>query len=132
MPLYPVLEDFGSLDTTGISKELKTFLDSFSETVMKWKLDQKMMNSASVFSLILFKNDVESNWKDKMKTEFFVSDEVPLFASKIYGEPTFIGEEIIVPVRFECKSGSLDARLHVDFASEFKIGQIVILRWGKR
>lgn len=131
-PLFPVLDSFGSLDTTGITSDLKTFLDGFSESVIKWKLEISMMNQASAFSLILFKNDVESAWKEKMGIPFLVTEELPLFTSKIYGEPTFIGDEIIVPVRFECKSGSLDIRLHIDSSDQFKIGQIVILRWGKQ
>ena len=130
-PLYPNLTGFGSLDTREISIELKAFLNKFSESVKKWTLDEKLMEADSLFSLILFKYDVEENWKTFFGRDFNVDEKNPLFESFIYGEPFIAETNVIVPVRFKTNKEHLDLHLYVNTSGDFKITQILIEKWGK-
>lgn len=131
IPLYPSISGFGSLNTTEISAELKKFLDEFSNSVAAWKLESSYMKTSSVFSLVVFKYDVEHKWKSFFGKDFEISEENPLFSSFFYGEPFFEEQSIIVPVRFKNESGFIDIHLYIDKSDEFKVVQIFIQNWGK-
>ena len=115
-PVYPFLEDFGSLDTTNLSNELREFLDSFCSKICTWEFDDSLMDSNYVFSLILFKYDVEQLYNNS-KIQF---------SDYIYGEPFIDKDVITAPVRFSTNDVTLDISVYVDKSSSFKINQIVI------
>ncbi len=132
-PVYPILEGFGSLDTSDISAELRTFLDSFCTSVAAWSFSQELFTSESAFVLPLFMYDVKMQWKEAFSKDFpDVEAENPLFSSWLYGEPFADGSEFQIPVRLFCAYGYLDVLLYVRSASQFKIDALLIQKWGKK
>ncbi|MGP1458670.1 MAG: hypothetical protein ACTTKL_05105 [Treponema sp.] len=69
-PEYPFLPGFGKLDTAGISKELLQFLEGFCASVSVWDIRAEDFADSSIFSAVLFKNDVEKSWKAVFGTAF--------------------------------------------------------------
>lgn len=128
-PVYPGLEGFGSLDTSEITQELSVFLEKVAASIASWPLDSKYMEKDSLFSLILFKSDVEKSWKNEFGNSFPEGDRV--FDSLIFGEPFVESEAVLVPVRFFHKKNYLDLELYIYTGDKFSIGQILINRWGK-
>lgn len=131
LPIYPSLSGFGSLDTTEINSELKNFLVKFADSVCSWKLDSSLVKESSVFSLVIFKNDVENNWESFFGKKFEITDDISIFDSYIFGEPFAEENSVIVPIRFKNSSGYLDIHLFIDKTDGFKIAQIFIQNWGK-
>lgn len=132
-PIYPILEDFGSLDTSGITKELRVFLDEFCNNVASWKTDALNIKSSSLFSLILFKYDLESKWSENFGVSFpEINEDSKIFDSWFYGEPFINDNEIQLPVRLICNSGIVDLKLFIDSSENFKIDGIQIIKWEKK
>lgn len=149
-PVYPVLPGFSSLNTSLLLPSLRSFLDGFCSSLTKWKLDTSSFESSSIFSLALFKYDVETQWKDFFAVDFPElqsenesskdaadsktpsEDEPLLFSRWLYGEPFFDEETVEIPVRFYVAkgSGSIDVLLFVSKETE-KLNQIQIQRWNK-
>ena len=146
--IFPYLSGFGSLDTTGISKELSEFLEKFCTAVSEWKISADFFAEDSLFSLVLFKNDVEKLWKDIFNTDFPANNLIKndksnekrmesqkVFISYIYGAPFTENSGVFVPVRFYAQKGIVDAALFIENSgeasekSEVKIRQIQIIKW---
>lgn len=135
--IYPAIKGFGSLDTTSISSELYTFLESFSQSISLGKIDESLFNSKSVFSYVLFENDLIKIWEDLFgldmpsfseEKEKNILDSEKVFTSWVYGKPILFDSEIQVPVRFIKKSKFIDILM---FLSNDKIDQIQITQWGE-
>lgn len=142
--LYPLLQGFGSLDTAGISNELATFLTAFCASISVWNFRAEDFADSSIFSVVVFKTDVEKSWKPVFGTEFPIRHEkaaeaqreysgdetasngksVPeppkqtLFLSYIYGAPFAEDGGALVPVRFYAENGILDAALFIDMTAD--------------
>jgi len=145
--IFPYISGFGSLDTAGISKELSEFLEKFCADVSVWRISEDFFSKDSLFSLILFKNDMEKSWKDVFSTDFPVqglnenkdrdeksAESQKVFISYVYGAPFVEDGGVFVPVRFYAKSGIADVALFIDINgetpenSEIKIRQIQIIK----
>lgn len=136
LPIYPHIQGFGSLDTSELSSELKTFLNEFCVSVSEWNLKDVKVDENAVFSLVLFKNDVEEIYKQE-KGEKFSSSTVETtengealkakyFDRWLFGEPFFDENYVQVPIRFFRKDWTLDVEVYVETGAEFKILQIVV------
>lgn len=128
--IYPYLEGFGNLDTTEINSDLMNNLKSFCNSVCSWNLSLEQIASENSFFMILFKNDVESNWKNYFKVEFEVPTQGNLFDSFLIGTPFLEDSVIDFPVRFFCSFGYVDIRVSYLSENLSKINQLKILRWG--
>lgn len=129
--VYPFLPGFGSLDTSGMTAEYREFLESFCSSVAEWKMPEDKFEEGFLFSLALFKYDIENGWETFFGKEFpSDSDVFPVFSAWIFGEPFFDEENIQTPVRFYCADGSVDVLL---FSGNdgFRMNQIMIQRWTK-
>lgn len=144
--IYPSLEGLGSLDTSAISSEMRSFLDKTCNAISKWNLSSVTMSSASEFSLILFKYDVERFWSliykkpfpeiippppalsQEQSTENKMPEPEGIFSSWLYARPFFDESTIEVPVRFYSSEGSLDIVLYVETDSSFSVSQIEIVK----
>lgn len=132
-PVYPILEDFGSLDTSGISRELRAFLDEFCNNVAVWKIEALNIKSSSLYSLVLFKYDIENQWSENFSKDFpEINEDSKIFDSWFYGEPFINDSEIQLPVRLLCSYGFVDLKLFIDSSENFKIDGIQIIRWEKK
>lgn len=129
-PVYPSLNGFGSLDSTQLVPEAKQIVEKIAENIIFWNFDESLFEKNSVFSLILFKYDVENGWKEKFGADF-PSGEERKFSVYYCGEP-FIEEDFIsVPLRFKNSKGFVDVRIFIDRSQNFKIAQILVKKWGK-
>lgn len=157
-PVYPNLDGFGSLDTSGIPDEIKLSVTSFSENLCTLSANDELMMAGSVYELALFESDLKNEWK-KVFLEDFPSapedkktkegeskdkeaqkegeDQEPLEPEK----PKFVFDSYIIgngfeqnslyelPVRFNCSKGFVDVMLYYYRESvNWKINQIKILR----
>lgn len=130
-PVYPSLEGFGSLDSTQLSPEAKSSVEKFVKSVISWNFDESLMEKTSIFSLVLFKYDIESGWKNSFGSEFPSDAEKELFSSYYFGEPFVEEESLSLPVRLKNSMGFVDIQLFIDKTENFKISQILIKKWGK-
>lgn len=132
-PVYPYLEGFGSLDTTSISKDMRAFLDETYRCLSKWQIQSLKMQDSSAFSAILFKYDVEKLWEQNFGDKFPVlQDDMPLFTSRLYGEPFIDDSEVQIPVRLYANRGHLDILLYFTSLTPYKIDSIQIKSWGRK
>lgn len=130
-PVYPSIDGFGSLDSTKISPEVKKIVDSFAQNVISWNFDENLIQKNSIFSLAMFKYDVESGWKNNFNEDFPLTAEKKLFSSYYCGEP-FVDEEFLsVPLRFKTPKKFIDVQIFIDKTENFKITQILVKKWGK-
>ena len=130
-PVYPSLDGFGSLDSTKISPEVKKIVDSFAQNVISWNFDESLIQKNSIFSLAMFKYDVESGWKNNFNEDFPLTAEKKLFSSYYCGEP-FVDEDFLsVPLRFKTPKKFIDVQIFIDKTEDFKITQILVKKMGK-
>ena len=130
-PVYPSLSGFGSLDSTQISPEAKSTVENFVKNIISWNFDENLVSKNSVFSLILFKYDIENGWKNGFGEEFPSDSEKKLFSSYYFGEPFVEEDSLLVPVRLKNSKGFVDIQLFIDKTENFRITQILIKKWGK-
>ncbi len=130
--IYPCLEGFGSLDTTEINSILMNSLLSFCDSICSWNFSINQIESTDAFFLILFKHDVESDWKARFKKEFSLNSQNRLFDSFIVGKPFFEDSAIEIPIRFFCEYGYLDVKVSYLNDSFEKIEQLKIVGWGTK
>ncbi|MDE5898227.1 MAG: hypothetical protein K2H09_03055 [Treponemataceae bacterium] len=141
--IFPRLPGFGSLDTTLLSTELADFLNAFCASAAKWQFSAAQFEPEALFSLILFRHDVQTAWQDKFGVPFPPeshaaeegADEQPshaVFDSWIFGKPFIDGSDFEIPVRFICKSGFIDVSVFIAQKTDFYINQLQILKWGKK
>ncbi len=130
--IYPVLDGFGSLDTSSVSKELKTSLDKACTSISKWKVSELNVNSKNAYTAVLFKYDIENEWKNNFKASFpAVEDGAELFSTWLYGNPFAEDDCIQIPVRFFSRYGTVDVLLFFD-ASNYHINEIQIQKWERK
>ncbi len=130
-PVYPSLDGFGSLDSTQISPEAKTVIEKFVGNIILWDFDENLVKKNSLFSLVLFKYDIENGWKSNFAEDFPSDAEKKLFNVYYYGEPFVDEEALSVPVRLKNSKGFVDIQIFIDKTENFKISQILIKKWGK-
>lgn len=130
--IYPFLQDFGSLDTSSISSDLEVYLDDLCSLISQWNLESIKCDENSIFSLALFKNDVEHLWKKEFVEEFPIFDKesltednkIIIFNEWIFGQPFFSEDSIQVPIRFYCKNGSVDVKIYIKNDLNYLVEQI--------
>lgn len=130
-PVYPSLEGFGSLDSTQISPEVKSAIEKFIGNIISWNFDENLVGENSIFSLVLFKYDIENGWKNNFEEDFPSDAEKKLFSTYYYGEPFVEEESVSVPIRLKNSKGFVDIQIFIDKTENFKISQILIKKWGK-
>lgn len=114
-PVYPTLPGFGSLNDSAISGELRGFLLECVDALSEWDLGALKINKDKLFSLVLFKNDVEKKFSE------------PHFDNYLLGEPFFGAATIQVPIRLfvgeKAAGKSIDVILEVCRADGNTISQ---------
>lgn len=130
-PVYPFLEDFGSLDTTLIVPDVKTVLDGFCGAVCRAENADSFMARGCLYQLALFYRDGDlalpetspDAESDEKKPAF------SFFDTYFYGQPYVTGETYEVPVRFVGKKRSMDVLVFLlKEADAWKIDELRILR----
>lgn len=130
--IYPILEGFGSLDNSAISSELSDFLKEFCNMICKWEFKGEVFEDDCLFTVVLFKNDIENLWKNVTGKEFKVVPDEKLFDSYITGEPYFEDNQVQVPVRFTCeKKYFLDLQVYITADEAIKINQLKLVDFNK-
>jgi|GEM_PF-1353115 len=116
-PIYPEIENFGSLDVRGVSAEQWKTINGFCEAVMNDKDADIFMTEEGLASLVLFYADMRDISGQK---------ENQACVSWLPGKP-FISDELYqVPVRFIYKEYDIDLMLYLDASAGWKIDQIQI------
>jgi hypothetical protein len=137
-PVYPYLEDFGSLDTSSISSDMRTLLDGFCTAVIRFQPADQYMVRDSLFSLILFNYDLVKGCQDhfgvdlrQKKTGDSEKKETvrQFFTSWLYGAPYIDDTGFEIPVRLICGSGSVDLDVFITTGTDTKINQLRIVSW---
>lgn len=130
-PVYPFLEDFGSLDTTHIEPAVRTVLDGFCGAVCRAESADSFMAQGCLYQLALFYRDgglalpetSPDAEADEKKPAF------SFFDTYFYGQPYVTGETYEVPVRFAGKKRSMDVLVFLLKESDaWKIDELRILR----
>ncbi|MCK9170907.1 MAG: hypothetical protein M0P01_10885 [Treponema sp.] len=131
VPVYPAVDGFGSVDTSLISPELKTALESACGTISAQKSADPLMADGCLYSYVLFLSDLKTGWKEKFGEDIPDADSSGnLFTKEIYGAP-FIDDDYEVPVRFECKKGYVDILIcFIKNDNGYRIHQLIIQKWG--
>ena len=145
-PVYPELNDFGSLDTSSLAPFVQEKVLKFSADLSSniYSGPEKYFYEPYKFNYLFFRNDFIEGWKNYFKKDFpytledtkQTDDEgnpvkISLFSKYILGQP-FIGAEIIsLPVRFYCQEGKIDVTLYISNDNKSLIYQITIDRWVK-
>lgn len=138
MPVYPEMENFGSLDIRNLKQSLKETVDNFSKSLSSniYSGPETFFDEKYRFNYIFFKNDFISQWKKYFNQDFPYTEkndkEIELFTNWIIGQP-FIGPDVTsLPLRFYCQEGTIDVTLYISNKSKNMIYQITIDRWGKK
>ena len=130
-PVYPSIEEFGSLDTSNLKVSVKNKIDSFLEafTSEEHSGADAFFNKKYLFNYIFFINDFESGWKKNFSK---VIPKAPdLFTKWIFGQP-FNGSDIIqIPVRFYTSCGTIDMTMFINSTGKNDFYQITIDRWDR-
>lgn len=149
-PVFPSIENFGSLNITNLPENLKKNLNDFCKAISEniYSGPEKFIENKYIFNYVFFKNEIIDGWNIFFEEEFPVKPEdfeekqaekseeevkkelpPPVFSKWYLGEP-FIGEELIeIPVRFFSKKGNIDVTIFMNTTNENSIYQIVINRW---
>ena len=132
-PVYPFIDGFGSLDTSLVTQDIRTVLDTFCRSVSTGLSADVCMADGCLYSYVLFADDLKSGWKSSFGEDIpEVSENAPLFTRMIYGAPFIDDADYEIPVRFECRKGYIDLLLYFGkTAGGYKINQIEIQKWGK-
>lgn len=134
-PVYPFLEQFGSLDTTLITQEVKDVLNGFCTAINRAENADSFMASGCLYQLALFYRDARlekpQSSDDGVATEN-ADEETPAFTffdSYFYGQPYVTGTMYEIPVRFVGKKRSLDVLIYLlKESNAWKIDELQILR----
>lgn len=130
-PVYPFLEDFGSLDTTLIVPDVKTVLDGFCGAVCRAENADSFMARGCLYQLALFYRDGDLALPETSPDEES-DEEKPAFSffdAYFYGQPYVTGETYEVPVRFVGEKRSMDVLVFLLKEDDvWKIDELRILR----
>lgn len=112
--LYPWLENFGSLDTTALSKADLKFVNDFITSLSEnfYNGPETFFKSEYQFNYEFFKNDFLALWKSKFNEDF--NDEnssEKFFTDWVLGEPSFSENEVIIPVRLYKNNKTADLKI---------------------
>lgn len=130
-PVFPYLNDFGSLDISTLKTSIKEKLDKFCNAFSgaDHKGAESSFSSKFIFNYIFFKKDFDEGWKKYFEAE--LPEEKSFFTKWIYGEP-FYGQDIIqIPVRFYSDCGTIDMTVFLKSDGNNEFYQITIDRWQK-
>lgn len=139
-PVFPVLDSFGSLDTTLISKSLREMLSSFAESVSVNSDADSFMSKDCLYSLSLFYSDFTRifsgcfDFSDQAVSSA-ESDETQFtkkhfFTSFVLGQPFVDGVSYEVPLKFFCDKATMTLSVFcVEQSGSWKIEQIQICDW---
>ena len=135
---YPILEEFGSLDTTKLTESVREVITSFAKALSEdfYNAPQAYIASEYIFNYVFFRNDFMQGWQTAFNETFPAKDNEPLQKQKLFsdvmiGEPFMSQKMLQIPVRFYCKHGSVDVTLYLTNQADYKIYQITINRWEK-
>ena len=72
MPVYPEMENFGSLDIRNLKQSLKETVDNFSKSLSSniYSGPETFFDEKYRFNYIFFKNDFISQWKKYFNQDF--------------------------------------------------------------
>lgn len=112
-PVYPYLSGFTYLDTSALTENQKSTLDSFCNAIITKSNADSYMAPSSLYTLVLFRYDISTR-KDLVLSEY------------VLGQPFVTDELIQCPVRFlDNKGRPLDVSIYLNPSSVDKITQIV-------
>ena len=128
---YPYIQGFASLDTSLMSSELQSALESFVTTLFRNESADASFAPENLFSYVFFLSDLKSGWKAHFGTDF-PDAQTPLFTSSLYGSPFIEEAGAEVPVRFRSSGGFIDALLYFEKDEEvYTINNIEIRKWER-
>lgn len=138
-PIYPFLQDFGSLDLSKVPVELLDFVKSVSNSIQIFSLSEIKISSIAKESLIYFSNDIKNKYKSNFKKDFpelnpeIQKSEKPekIFSSYLIGTPLLRNDCQIVPVRFYEKSEFVDVNLYIKKDSPYELTFLKIINWSR-
>lgn len=144
-PVYPELEDFGSLNTININPNIKEKINTFCTKLSEFKEAEiiSLFSHKYIFNYVFFSQDFKKGWKENFGSEFpepaeeskdeneEEDEKKTLFTKWLLGEP-FNGSNIIqLPVRFYCNYGTIDVTIYMNPNGNNEFYQITIDRWVK-
>ena len=130
-PVYPSINEFGSLDVTDLKPVVRERLNQFIKSFISDKHEnaENYFSRKYLFNYIFFLNDFESGWEKNFGKE--LPDAPDLFTRWIFGQP-FNGNDIIqIPVRFYTNCGTIDMTVFMNSKGNNEFYQITIDRWLK-
>ncbi len=144
-PVFPELNDFGSLDTSSLKGKTKERLNNFCTKLSEsYAADAASYFSGKyLFSYVFFRKELEDGWKNNFKNDFPIIEKTsdkeeeekkeikPIFEKWIFGEPFNSSEILQVPVRFYCNYGTIDVTIYMNPNGNNEFYQITIDRWVK-
>ena len=159
-PVFPYVEDFGSLNTSNFNSEIKKMAEEFASSLCKSKFASNLFDPSDIYELALFSIELKNRWEktfdfpypendekkskelqNQEKTGENSSDaekqtvqEIILFDEYILGEPFEMNSLCEVPVRFVQKKGFADIALYFfkNPNGNWKINQLQILKMQKK
>ena len=133
-PVYPELDDFGSLDTRNIRPSIKDKMNNFCSCLSSENHSgaDAYFSRKYIFNYVFFIKDLEEGWKNNFEENYPAKiDTDGLFTKWTFGEP-FIGSEIMqIPVRFYTTCGIIDVTVFLNSSGNNEFYQITINRWKK-
>ena len=130
-PVYPSIEEFGSLDTSNLKLSVKEKVTNFitAFTSEEHSGADAFFNKKYIFNYVFFLNDFESGWKKNFSKT--IPDAPGLFTKWVFGQP-FNGADIIqIPVRFYTSCGTIDMTMFINSTGKNDFYQITIDRWDR-
>ncbi|MBR6193570.1 MAG: hypothetical protein IKQ66_05355 [Treponema sp.] len=106
-PVYPDIEGFAVLNTSGLNSSAMANLSGFCNAIVEKKSADTFMDRDSIYSLVIFNYDINREGKK--------------FTSFILGEPSNSGPIIQCPVRFLEKDGFQDVFVYLSPDRSYKI-----------
>lgn len=159
-PVFPYVEDFGSLNTSNFNSEIKKMAEEFASSLCKSKFASNLFDPSDIYELALFSIELKNRWEktfdfpypenDEKKSEELqnqektgenssdddkqAAQEIILFDEYILGEPFEMNSLCEVPVRFVQKKGFADVALYFfkNPNGNWKINQLQILKMQKK
>lgn len=126
--IFPTLGSFGSLDTSLISKPLRSMLTSFSESIARNEDADSFFEKECLYSLAIFYSDFERIFSSCF--DFNDSSKKPFFSKFVFGEPFLDGVYYEVPIKFFAPEATLTLCVFCfEKAGNWQIDQVQIADW---